>query len=912
MKRVILSSFIALLIIGSIAVGYFYYQKIKAPHSEVMSAIPPDAAFILECKNMESTWQKLSQTPLWQELVGNNYFSNINQSVTFLDSAFSTNKNTQQFLENYPAFITGHIIQNKDYDLLFLINLPPLKQETFVNDIISSFTQNNSKATKRSYNGIVIRELPIKNKRFSYAVSKGIFMASFTSTLVEDAIRQLKVGRPVTYDNYFKQVYAASGRNVDANLYINYKVLPKLLATYLSKTEDNPDVNGISNIATFSNWTGLDLKIKPDGIMLNGFSSVSDSNNFLNIFTKLQPQKVEITKILPKKTAFMFYMGIDNVDIYMKNYQTYLIKNKTFKAYSDNIKRLNTLLGIDVAKTMTNWMDKEMALVITEPSAPSITNNTYAVFKSKNLNLTKESLKQIKEAAGKKEGTIKEEIYRDYPIGFIDVPHLLPSLFGSVYGKMEKMFYTTIDEYVVFGNQASSIRKFIDDNKDKKLLIKDAAYNNLTDHLETKTNLYIYVNIPQSLTILKAFASPKFIESIDMNREHFKKFNSLAIQFRSNVNMFYNNIYLQKSIAKTSETNSLWEAELDTTVSSRPFVVYNHKTKTNEVIVQDDANVVYLIDSIGEVLWKVRLEEPILSDIYQIDAFKNNRLQYMFNTASALHMLDRNGENVEDYPIRFKHKATNGIAVFDYEDNRDYRIYVAGEDHVVRAFQTSGKVIDGWKFTEKIGLVTNPVTHYRIEDNDYLLITDANGAIHILDRKGNRKVDIEESLNSTFNNPFIIVNKNNEKKAHWITTDSTGRILKVYLNGDVRSFQIKNFSSGHFFDYKDLDGDGEREYIFLNKNLIEVFKQDSSLVFSHTFENEITQRPQFIPIDGKLKIGISDIISDQLFLLNEDGSKTKGFPLKGSTPFSFFINEEGIKHLVTGSKDKNIYMYVFE
>ncbi len=128
MKRVILSSFIALLIIGSIAAGYFYYQQIKAPHSEAMNAIPSDAAYILECNNFKASWQKLSQTSLWVDLLGSSYFNSLTEDINYLDSTLGKKEDTQVFLKNYPFFISAHNVQNKGFDLLFLVNLPPLKR----------------------------------------------------------------------------------------------------------------------------------------------------------------------------------------------------------------------------------------------------------------------------------------------------------------------------------------------------------------------------------------------------------------------------------------------------------------------------------------------------------------------------------------------------------------------------------------------------------------------------------------------------------------------------------------------------------------------------------------------------------------------------------------------------------------
>ena len=41
---------------------------------------------------------------------------------------------------------------------------------------------------------------------------------------------------------------------------------------------------------------------------------------------------------------------------------------------------------------------------------------------------------------------------------------------------------------------------------------------------------------------------------------------------------------------------------------------------------------------------------------------------------------DRNGENVQGFPITLNSKITNGLMVVDYDSTRDYRYFVACED----------------------------------------------------------------------------------------------------------------------------------------------------------------------------------------------------------------------------------------
>jgi hypothetical protein len=90
-------------------------------------------------------------------------------------------------------------------------------------------------------------------------------------------------------------------------------------------------------------------------------------------------------------------------------------------------------------------------------------------------------------------------------------------------------------------------------------------------------------------------------------------------------------------------------------------------TREKEILVQDKLNNLYLINNMGRVVWKYPLEAPILGEIAQIDLFKNNKLQYLFNTTHKIHLLDRNANPVANYPISLPATATNGLTVYDYD-----------------------------------------------------------------------------------------------------------------------------------------------------------------------------------------------------------------------------------------------------
>ena len=76
-------------------------------------------------------------------------------------------------------------------------------------------------------------------------------MISTKHSLLELGIRHLKSGLSITQNNDFNKIIKTAGKNVDANLYINYKNLPNILNT-LMKGHYKNEIKDLSNFANFS------------------------------------------------------------------------------------------------------------------------------------------------------------------------------------------------------------------------------------------------------------------------------------------------------------------------------------------------------------------------------------------------------------------------------------------------------------------------------------------------------------------------------------------------------------------------------------------------------------------------------------------------------------------------------------
>jgi len=373
--------------------------------------------------------------------------------------------------------------------------------------------------------------------------------------------------------------------------------------------------------------------------------------------------------------------------------------------------------------------------------------------------------------------------------------------------------------------------------------------------------------------------------------------------------MTYNNIYLQYIPEIKEEATTVWESHLDTTSTFKPILVTNHYTKENEIFVQDLNNKIYRINKVGRILWKLQLNEKINSEIYQVDFYKNGKLQLLFSTENKIHLIDRKGNYVERYPVKLRSPSTTGLAMFDYEKNRDYRVFIPCKNKNVYLYNIEGSLINGWNFKQTDTRVTNPIQYFRVKTNDYIIFSDLHRT-YILNRRGEERINIKDQFSRSKNNSFFLDKTNN--KSSFVTTDTSGLIKYINLDGTVKSKQVGSYTANHFFDYQDINADGFNDFILLDNKKLEILKFDGSVIYNYKFDEKIDYRPiyYYFSYDDK-KLGLVSKTSNELFLFNSDGSIYKGFPLKGNTQFTigYLENTRNQFNLIVGSKYNFLYNY---
>jgi hypothetical protein len=374
----------------------------------------------------------------------------------------------------------------------------------------------------------------------------------------------------------------------------------------------------------------------------------------------------------------------------------------------------------------------------------------------------------------------------------------------------------------------------------------------------------------------------------------------------------YNSIIIRYNPEVKERTHTVWESRLDSTISQKPVFLINNVTEEKEIFIQDDGGTIYLLNSAGRILWKNHISEKITSEIYQVDAFKNKKLQYLFSTRNYIFLIDRDGNYIDRYPIKLQSPATNGISYIDFGGKNGQRIFVACSDKKVYCYTIDGNIVKDWKFNNTDNFVYSPFLFFKVKDKDYIVFADTLKC-YILDKKGAEKIKMKEYFPRNRESRFFYEPKNPETEDRIVTDAVDGTIFYIYLDGSLKKKSFGEFSENHYFEFKDIDVDGYCDYIFLDDDELTVFNKLKKKMFSYEFHETPTFRPVFYEFPGgkKNKIGIVSESENKIYMIDREGNLQKGFPLEGCTPFSIshFDPEVRKYNLIVGNKDGFLYNY---
>ncbi len=883
--------------------------------SDGYKAVPINTPILIELKNYEDWRDKLNNKTLyWSELLKEKDFQNIESFLKNIDSNLTQIEELKTLLEQKPLLISLNIVGKSTIQPTYILETDELTSESSIHDILEEHFGENVNIKKKEYQDTYIHTLYFKDKspQISYAFYKGLWLCSPSIIQIEASIRQIDQEQSIMDNEAFKRVHKTAGANVDANVFIQYKTFYELFSQFI-----NPNLHAaFKNIKYLADWSELDLDFEEELLFMNGFTySKEESNNYLNIIKDQSPDDIRIPEISPSGTSMILAFHLSDFEDFQEGLISYHSRRNKGNAYLTWFKEFEKKYEFDIQEAIEDIIENEVGIVYTNINPLDLEQKTYFVMETKGERRTIDELQPLMENWSRFKETdisgfiephqVKDgktvNIYR-FPVS--DMPE---KWLGKVFAHAKSKYFTFIDDYMIFAKTSSDLKSIIDDNERQSTLENNSDFIKLNENFSNESNIFFYKHTARSQKLDKALFSNKVYSKISKNIKSLKKVQSIVFQINNSDDLFYTNCLLQFNPNLENKPHTIWESKLDTTVSIKPKVVLNHRNNRKEIFVQDLRNNIYLIDRNGKVLWKQNIGEKIESEVYQVDYYKNNKLQYLFNTKHKIYLIDRNGNAVERYPLTLRSEASAGIAVFDYDKSRDYRLCIPCENKKIYMYNIEGDVLPGWEFQGTESFVRSEVQHFRVGINDYILCSDKN-RIYILNRRGEERISLDKSVNKSLYNPFFLTYKDNIP--YFAATTPEGAVLMINEQGTVFVKEGIEMPENHHSVLINLNENPLIDVVYTDETELKIL-YDFEKQFTYDFDTPISRAIPFEFSANNIKIGVCDYENRNIHLFNGNGKTYKGFPLKGFSPFSIslFNNGSGRFNLITGSKNGFLYTY---
>jgi hypothetical protein len=504
------------------------------------------------------------------------------------------------------------------------------------------------------------------------------------------------------------------------------------------------------------------------------------------------------------------------------------------------------------------------------------------ILHSLNASLTEEELRPFRGEATEFQGALI------YPM---EETTLLGDTFDPLLGNLAPpRFYAALEDTFVFSPSQEALQGLISHKNRRDTFDQTRAFEYLNPSLASESSVLLISKNPAasevaSDSLFVGGLSPALLRRLPAGYLLSSQYNL------ENPYTLGTYLFLDGDLPPGDQERVLevFTASLESPAATRPQFLKNHRDGTMDIAVQDENNTLYLFSNEGTLFWKKDIGSRIQGDIRQVDLFRNGRLQMAFTTTNELWVLDRDGKMVSPYPKKFEGGNLNPLAVFDYENNRNYRLVVTQGARVFM-FDGEARAIAGFKFRDAGSPVINPPEHFRISGRDYLVFQLENGQLKILNRVGDSRIAVREAFDFSGNRVY-------EYRNGFAFTDRNGNLVSIDTRGKVGRTAL-NLGPDHGMVAS------TRTLALMDDNRFRVKANEREL------ELGVYSRPQLFYLYDIIYVAVTDLQSQQVHLFRSTSEEVSGFPVEGSgLPDMADMDNDRNPELVTPYRDNGIRVY---
>ncbi len=893
MKKLFLSLLILVIagIGGFLTYRYFFQDKSR----NALEMVSSEAIFVFETYEPVMAWNKLVTQSFWKELSEIPALQNAESSLLILDSLVGKSGNLERFLKGNQLSISLHAIGKEEFDFLFILALPQEKDFNIISDLEKDLAQLGTVST-RYYSNIPINEFKSEDsgRGLTFARIGNLQVASATSFLVEDAIRFSQNKALQDFKSNYVELFEALPQPQGLGV---LRLGSSGLASMVKGISKFPSSLFLEDFSKNDISANIELSFAEDRVVFagNAFFGVDKNKEFL---VNPNPSITYFKDFISNRTAAYFQYQLAEIN----QLQDLMISDFPFKT---------TILGEIEHKLIENGFMQNLTghvgYMFFEKNAQDVqdkililnTREIAAQFQLlKNFNVSPESESDFS-------GFV--DAYQGNEILIIPTDEFPAHLFNGNFMGFDDTFLTAFGDILVFANSIKAIRLFIDDYNNDNTWGKALKQKKLLEELSTESAYRLVLDMSKFWINILEISSPNWKSFFQKYLPQFQTFDK--VQFKINNKEKHYPISLdlfhRLSIPKSEQQVVLIENStfgFRENLTFGPVIIQNFNDKSFEFVVQDEMNIVHLITEEGESVFTYGLDGPIISEVFQLDYYKNNKLQLLFATKNFIYGMDRFGELLPGFPVRLSQNEITHLNLLDYDNNLDYRIYVASNQGELFLLDKQLNLLEGWNPKNVLSPLAVKPAHHRIAGiGDRMVILTTSGNLLFFNRRGDQQFGGPIRLGERLGSEYIILERGEARENRLLTITESGEIVMANFLGEI-TYRNQLFRPDRETEFQLIKDQKDDRYLFvaheynrisvLDANYEELFAKD---IFSDNLEFQFFS----FGLDKNIFVVI-DKNQEFIYLYDLKGELLSARPING-------FQKIGMKYSA-GNNEYNIYV----
>nr|WP_262916636.1 hypothetical protein [Belliella kenyensis] len=882
--------------------AYFLYNG-TFPNRQVdaLELVAADAVFAFETNEPVMAWNQMVTQPIWQKLNEIPALKNAEEQLIGLDSLVGRSGNLDRYLKGNQLVVSLHSLGKEEFDFMFTLSFSKKADRSFIAALESSLP-DLSKVTERNYSQVVIYELQNINlpRNLSYAKINNVIVASYSSFLVEEAIRHFKNSRVPNFKTsnaeLINSVKQPKGLGI---LRLTSLGLSKLIMG-MSKNENFDLVNELVSNQFAANF---ELKFAESKIHLEGKSFFM--NGKMIDFSEGSADFKQSSTFISNRTSTLFRYNFKDI------HQLDLLKNSDFEFRSTFSGELEKSL---ISKGFKENLTGNVLFMSLE--SPSIsTQDKVLLLRTKDQKGQLELLKRASfEQQGEERSRSLMDFHQDQEIFMMGMEEFPAHLFEGKFVGFEETYVVGLGDFLVFANSSKAVKLYLDDYFSDNTWGKSLQYREIAENFGKLSSFGMMVQVPKVWDMFLNLCKPSWKVFLERYAPQLRAFESVSLQVNdsgalSSVDLKYGRVSQKTSQGLTLTENRRFSMRDELIYG--PEVLENFNDRSRDFVVQDENYRLHLISGEGELVFSQLLDGPVISNVFQVDFYKNGKLQLLFATAGRLYLIDRLGNFVEGYPKEIQGKTITHLNVVDYDNSRDYRFFLGTSQSELYLLDKQGAALEGWDpLLINSNLTVSPAHHRIAGVGDQMLALTKGGDLYFFSRRGEPLVDSPIRLGEGFETGYLLIERGSATASRLISVTSMGEVVSVNLKGEIayRHQLVRPDKESKFHLLKDQRND---KYLFAihEFNKVTFIDQDFNEIFAYNLISEQVDFQYFSFGSGKQLIVLIDKDQEFAYLFDEKGQMLNSLPISTKNPLSVSFSTNQNEYTIHAIFGKGLVEY---